>query len=52
MAVTIIVSVIIAVWLVINIRKMVLNVKNGKSIDGCNGDCSHCKSCVSQKKSK
>ena len=25
-----------------SVRAMVRNVKAGRSIDGCNGDCSHC----------
>lgn len=32
----------IAVLLFFAIRDMVRNVKAGRSIDGCNGDCAHC----------
>ena len=35
----------IAVALILNIRRMVRNVKQGKSIDGCDGNCSHCSHC-------
>ena len=45
MVVTIVVGAVIAVWLFINIRKMVNNVKNGRSIDGCDGNCGKCKGC-------
>ena len=40
--ITIVLALVIAVWFFINARKMVRNVKEGKSIDGCNGDCGHC----------
>lgn len=39
---TIIVASIIGIWFIYCIAKMVKNVKDGKSIDGCNGDCSSC----------
>ena len=45
MAATIIVLLIIGIWVAINLRKMISNIKNGRSIDGCDGDCSHCSSC-------
>lgn len=45
MIANIVVIVAVAAGLVYNIRKMVLNVKAGKSIDGCDGDCSHCSGC-------
>ena len=45
MVATVVVGAIIAVALILNIRRMVLNVKQGKSIDGCDGNCSHCSHC-------
>ena len=39
MVATVIVGAIIAVALILNIRRMVRNVKQGKSIDGCDGNC-------------
>ena len=38
----IILCVPIALVLFFSIRAMVRNVKAGRSIDGCNGDCAHC----------
>ena len=45
MVIAILLALLIGIWLFINIRKMVNNVKEGKSIDGCDGNCSHCKGC-------
>lgn len=45
MVATVIIAVIIGVALFFNIRRMVRNVKAGKSIDGCDGNCSHCNHC-------
>ena len=45
MVATAIVGAVIAAALVFNIRRMVRNVKQGKSIDGCDGNCSHCSHC-------
>lgn len=45
MVATVIVGAVIAAALVFNIRRMVHNVKQGKSIDGCDGNCSHCSHC-------
>ncbi len=36
---------VIGVAFAYSVRKMVLNVKAGKSIDGCDGNCSHCSGC-------
>ncbi len=33
---------VILVIVGINVFKMAQNLKNGRSIDGCDGDCSHC----------
>jgi hypothetical protein len=52
MVATIILSVLIGIWLIINIRRMILNVKEGKSIDGCDGNCAHCKGCHANASSK
>ena len=40
--ITVILVALIAIWFFINLKKMINNVKEGKSIDGCNGDCGHC----------
>lgn len=45
MIATITITAVIAVALAWNIRNMVRNVRAGRSIDGCNGDCSHCSQC-------
>ena len=45
MVATVIVATLIGVALFFNIRRMVLNVKEGKSIDGCDGNCEHCNHC-------
>jgi hypothetical protein len=45
MVATVIIAAVIAVALFVNIRRMIANVKAGKSIDGCDGDCSHCSQC-------
>ena len=42
---SIIVLLIVGIIVVINVKKMIDNIRNGRSIDGCDGDCSHCKSC-------
>lgn len=34
---------VILVIVGINLYKMAQNLKNGRSIDGCDGDCSHCR---------
>ena len=45
MLATIIVLLIVGIIVVINVAKMIDNVRHGRSIDGCDGDCSHCKGC-------
>ncbi len=45
MLASIIVLLIVGVICAIIIARMVDNVKHGRSIDGCDGDCSHCSSC-------
>lgn len=42
MIANIVIASLIGIWLFINISKMVNNVRNGRSIDGCDGDCLHC----------
>jgi hypothetical protein len=42
---TITIAAILFIWIGINAYKMIQNVINGRSIDGCDGDCSHCKEC-------
>ncbi len=45
MLATIIISVILLAIVCLIVRGMVRNVKNGKGIDGCGGDCSKCGGC-------
>lgn len=45
MVVTVVLGVAIGAFVAWNIRNMVRNVKQGKSIDGCDGNCSHCSQC-------
>lgn len=45
MAATIIISVILLVIVFFIIRSMVRNVKNGRGIEGCGGDCAKCGGC-------
>lgn len=42
--VDILICVPIALVLFFAVRGMARNVKAGRSIDGCNGDCAHCSS--------
>ncbi len=42
MTATVVIAAVIGIWLFINMRKMVDNIRHGRSIDGCDGDCSHC----------
>ncbi len=42
--VDIIICVPVALVLFFSARAMARNVKAGRSIDGCNGDCAHCAS--------
>ncbi len=45
MLATIIISIVLLVIVYLIIRSMIRNVKNGKSIEGCGGDCSKCGGC-------
>ncbi len=40
--VDIIVVAIVFILVALCVAKMIQNVKNGRSIGGCDGDCSHC----------
>ena len=45
MIATIIITALLIVMCFFIIRGMVKNVKSGKDISGCGGDCGHCKGC-------
>ena len=48
--VDVIICIPVAVILYFSVRAMVRNVKAGRSIDGCSGDCAHCGSACRAKK--
>ncbi len=45
MVVTVVLAAAIGGFVIWNIRTMIRNVRQGKSIDGCDGNCSHCSQC-------
>ena len=47
---SIIVLLIVSIIVAVNVAKMIDNVRHGRSIDGCDGDCSHCRACCHSKK--
>lgn len=51
MNIPLILGVLIAIWFVYNLYKMIHNAAQGKSLDGCDGNCAHCSGhcCYSRK---
>lgn len=42
---SIIVLSVVGIIVIVNVAKMIDNIRRGRSIDGCDGDCSHCRGC-------